>query len=96
MSTQSWFPQLIPVPAYRLGMTYQDDAFLSSTFTPRAFFFPHVDDPEQAERVYLGASKNLHGESVSEWRIQRLDYIHDGRRFRAEVVSMTSGGKALS
>lgn len=74
-------------------MTYEDVAFLNSPYTPRTFFLPGSTEPEVAEAIYLGTSKNLHGETVPERRIQRIDYVHDGRRYRAEVGQQDQRGQ---
>ncbi len=80
-------------PTTVLVMTYEDVAFLNSPFTPRTFFLPGSTEPDVVEAIYLATSKNLHGEAVPSRRIQRLDYLHGGRRFRAEVGEQDQRGQ---
>lgn len=82
-------------PAYSFPMAHEDDAFLNSPFIPRTFFVPGTKNPGAAEEIYMGTSKNLHGETVPSRRIQRLDYVHDGRTYRAEVGQQDQGGEGL-
>lgn len=74
-------------------MTHNDEYDTSRPFKPRTFFIPGTDDAEMAEAIYEGTRKNLLGESVPERRIQRLDYEHDGRKFRAEVGEQDQRGE---
>ncbi|NHW48687.1 hypothetical protein HAV21_17615 [Paenarthrobacter sp. MSM-2-10-13] len=76
-------------------MTRQDEAFLNSPFIPRTFFIPGTEAPEAAEAIYIGTSKNLHGETVPARRIQRLDYVHNGIMYRAEVGQQDQRGEGM-
>ncbi|MFD0044729.1 hypothetical protein ACFVGV_06015 [Pseudarthrobacter scleromae] len=74
-------------------MTNNDEYDMSRPFTPRPFFIPEVDEAEMAESIYESTRKNLLGESVPDRRIQRLDYEHNGQKFRAEVGEQDQGGE---
>lgn len=66
---------------------------MSRPFTPSTFFVPGIEDKETAEAIYAGTRKNLHGESVPDRRIQRLDYEHNARKLRAEVGERDQRGE---
>lgn len=70
---------------YGVVMTDSDQYLLSRPFSPRPFFVPDAPDDEAAEIIYVGAATNFYGEPLPETRIQRIDYIHEGRTLRAEV-----------
>lgn len=78
-------PQRTCQESYSDVMTHNDEYLLSRPFTPQPFFIPGAPDEETAEAIYSGTAKNLHGETVPDRRIQRLDYRHSGRKLRAEV-----------
>jgi hypothetical protein len=52
------------------------------------FFIPHAKDKEEEIEVYTAVKKfakeNL-GWSISDRKIFSIDYVHDGKRYRAEV-----------
>jgi hypothetical protein len=53
-----------------------------------AFFLPYVEDPAKADEFWHAgkAFMNDHGwDRVTDRRIFRLDYVHDGKRMEAEV-----------
>lgn len=88
-------PPRMPPAFYSVPMTDNDEYLMSRPFTPRAFFMPGIDEAEAAEGIYSATAKNLYGETVAERRIQRLDYEHNGQRYRAEVGEPDQRGEGV-
>lgn len=60
------------------------------------FFLPHATDEAQAESVYDAVRKFLTqemGAECSPRRIRLLEYVHDGKHYRAEVGQVHSMNK---
>ena len=63
----------------------------------KKFFIPHAETPEQAEETYK-AIKYFVQYDISERRIFRIEYIHNGIKHEAEVgaISTANGEEVIA
>jgi len=67
----------------------------------KKFFIPHAETPEQAERIYKEIKYFVQSTTkydISERRIFRIEYIHNGMKHEAEVgaISTANGEEVMA